>query len=135
MNNPLIILWKLFQELRPVGWVNIPVFDYKAMLHSGQNTLYLWPVENEDTLMEELVNPIGIIFFMFCCKWYLCCEKYCVISICSYLTMKLYFYVSFDFPEVLKMTFLTYYLKHLKCIHVRNTEHSVCCEILYCKFY
>ena len=47
------------QELRAVGWVNIPVFDYKDAMRAGQQTLYLWPVEDEDTLMEELVNPIG----------------------------------------------------------------------------
>ena len=52
-------LFLIFQELRAVGWVNIPVFDYKDTMRSGPLTLYLWPVEDEDTLMEELVNPIG----------------------------------------------------------------------------
>ena len=39
--------------------MNIPVFDYKGTLRSGEHKLYMWPIADEDILTEELLNPIG----------------------------------------------------------------------------
>jgi len=48
------------QEIIPLAWVNIPVFDYKGTLRSGEHKLYMWPITDEDILTEELLNPIGV---------------------------------------------------------------------------
>ena len=49
----------------PLGWVNIPVFDYKGYLRSGKCTLYLWDITNDKILSEEEhLNPIGM--FLLC---------------------------------------------------------------------
>jgi len=50
----------VMQEVIPLAWVNIPVFDYKGTLRSGEQKLYMWPVTDEALLTEELLNPIGI---------------------------------------------------------------------------
>ncbi len=42
-----------------MGWVNLPVFNHRDVLRSGTHTLYMWPVEDEDTLLEDYVNSIG----------------------------------------------------------------------------
>ena len=49
------------KEIIPLAWVNIPVFDYKGTLRSGEHNLYMWPITDEDILSEELLNPIGTI--------------------------------------------------------------------------
>jgi len=47
------------KDIVPLAWVNIPVFDYKGILQSGEHRLFMWPVTDEDILTEEQLNPIG----------------------------------------------------------------------------
>jgi len=55
-----VLLCRELKEVIPLAWVNIPVFDYKGTLRSGEHKLYMWPVTDEALLTEELLNPIGI---------------------------------------------------------------------------
>ena len=56
MFNVLIVFW---QENLPLAWVNIPIFDYKGDLRSGEHKLYMWPITDEDILSDEQLNSIG----------------------------------------------------------------------------
>jgi len=55
-----VVLFCVVKEVIPLAWVNIPVFDYKGTLRSGEHQLYMWQVTDEALLTEELLNPIGI---------------------------------------------------------------------------
>ena len=47
------------QDVVPLAWVNIPVFDYTDILRTGSLQLYMWPINDDAILSEELLNPIG----------------------------------------------------------------------------
>lgn len=42
-----------------MAWVNIPIFDYKGNLRSGEYKLYMWSITDEDILSDAQLNPIG----------------------------------------------------------------------------
>lgn len=48
-------------EAMTLAWVNLPVYDYVGKLRSGQNTLFMWSVTDDDMLTEEFLNPIGTV--------------------------------------------------------------------------
>jgi Phosphoinositide 3-kinase C2 len=54
-----VSLFSLLQEVIPLAWVNIPIFDYKGNLRSGEYKLYMWPIADEDVLSNMQLNPIG----------------------------------------------------------------------------
>jgi len=54
-----VLLFSVVKEVIPLAWVNIPVFDYKGTLRSGEHKLFMWPVTDEALLTEEQLNPIG----------------------------------------------------------------------------
>ncbi len=48
------------QDIRPLAWVNIPVFDFRGQLRSGSQVLYMWSLTDDDFLSDETqLNPIG----------------------------------------------------------------------------
>ena len=48
-------------EVTSVGWVNLPLFNYEDVLHSGPYTMYMWNLTDEELLSEEQLNPIGTV--------------------------------------------------------------------------
>jgi phosphatidylinositol-4,5-bisphosphate 3-kinase len=53
------------QEVSALAWVNIPIFDYKGVLRTGPQVMYMWSITDDDILSEELLNPLGRIFHHF----------------------------------------------------------------------
>ncbi|XP_074654318.1 phosphatidylinositol 4,5-bisphosphate 3-kinase catalytic subunit delta isoform-like [Tubulanus polymorphus] len=53
---------KMKQELVPLAWVNITMFDYKDRLRTGNHTLRMWPYSDEFLCTNrDFLNPIGTI--------------------------------------------------------------------------
>ncbi|ELU18517.1 hypothetical protein CAPTEDRAFT_18019 [Capitella teleta] len=49
------------QEVNSLAWVNIPIFDYKGVLRTGPQVMYMWSITDDDILSEELLNPLGTV--------------------------------------------------------------------------
>ncbi|KAK2151241.1 hypothetical protein LSH36_371g03029 [Paralvinella palmiformis] len=49
------------QGLWPLAWVNMPVFDFQGVLHTGSQILYMWLLADDDCLSESALNPIGTV--------------------------------------------------------------------------
>ena len=42
-----------------LAWLNFTLFDYQDQLRVGQNTVYMWPMRDDNVLSDEQLNPIG----------------------------------------------------------------------------
>lgn len=49
------------KDMRPLAWVNMPLFDYQGCLKQGCIKLSMWPVTDCDRLNDQLLNPIGTV--------------------------------------------------------------------------
>lgn len=47
------------QEVVPIAWVNIMMFDYKDKLQRGQKSLYMWPFREDLHHGDDILNHIG----------------------------------------------------------------------------
>lgn len=45
------------QELQPLGWCNLNLFDFNRRLLAGKLRIKLWPVHHGH---DELLYPVGI---------------------------------------------------------------------------
>lgn len=44
----------------PLAWVNLPMFDYRNLLRTGRTELTMWNMDENETTLEDVLNPIGI---------------------------------------------------------------------------
>ncbi|KAG1679555.1 Phosphatidylinositol 4,5-bisphosphate 3-kinase catalytic subunit delta isoform [Nymphon striatum] len=47
-------------NMRPIGWINTMIYDFRNCLKSGPETLYLW-TSMDDMQTEDLLHPIATI--------------------------------------------------------------------------
>ncbi|ERL86797.1 hypothetical protein D910_04202 [Dendroctonus ponderosae] len=45
-------------QLNPIAWANMSVYDYKGQLRTGAMTLYMWTYA-EDVMSDEVLHPLG----------------------------------------------------------------------------
>lgn len=46
------------QQVNPIAWANMSVYDFKGQLRTGAMTLYMWTYA-EDVMSDEVLHPLG----------------------------------------------------------------------------